>query len=441
MTDLAIPSSLFSPKTISGSHGVEAEDKGSPADQDLVSTFPLLLKDLDQVTLPSQEGPGEAGSDRSTGNATAFLREEGPILKGDFHLGQFLMENSIKEGPVQLLKGDQLRETQGSPAGGGQSSSSSFLSFQDGQPLEAKGPKKAALLKRGILAFRTLEGDQPSGILRPGKEVRSLSLEGKQFLNSQEAKVESKRGGILNILKKQAQVGPQGPSGQWSEGPSFPLKNKTRQEFRAPMGILEFQNHFEDRPLFKPMAQRSETVLQDLSPQVAHSSEASMTAREFLGNLQSQTLNTIEQGVSSAQLFAIDSSLRTGDTQKLIERISHYIIQNSVGNTKEVDLSVKHPEIGNFRVNVSQDLGQPGVQLLITAFNKEGADFFALNQVKLLSNLEQNGVKVQDFKLEQQFSGGQYSSSHEGDREAYSQERQDAKRRRQLWEQLSEGMT
>ena len=132
----------------------------------------------------------------------------------------------------------------------------------------------------------------------------------------------------------------------------------------------------------------------------------------------------------------MDGPLHTVDTQQLIERISHYIIQHSAGNTKEVDLSVKHPEIGNFRINVSQNLGQPGVQLLITVFNKEGSDFFALNQVKLMSNLDQNGVKVQDFKLEQQLSGGQYSSFDEGDREAYFRERQDAERRRQLWEQF-----
>ena len=55
VTDLAIPSPLFSPKGASLAPGVETEDGASFVDQDLASTFPSLLKDLDQVPLPFQK--------------------------------------------------------------------------------------------------------------------------------------------------------------------------------------------------------------------------------------------------------------------------------------------------------------------------------------------------------------------------------------------------
>ena len=434
--------------------------------QDLPSTFLSFLKSLDQTNPAFQGEPLEASSDQVIGRASAFLRKEGPMFKGDFHQVPLLMG---KEGQPQVLEEGQLLDIQGAKKAALLKKSSSLSrsfqdgqqletqgpekaallkkasslsrSFQDGQQLETQGPKKEAFLKRNILQFRPLEGDQlQGGALRRENGPTILkrdSFEGNKFLDSREAKVESKQGEILKTFKKQTQVGPQSPSVQGANELNVPLERPSM----GIMGIRKFQNHFKDQSLFRPIDQRSETRLQDISSHEAHSHAPVMTAKEFLGGLQSQPLNTIGHRTSSPQLFDMGGPFHSVDTYQLIERISQYIIQHSAGSAKEIDLSVKHPEIGSFRVNVSQDLVQPGVQLVITAFSREGADFFGLNQTRLLSNLDQNGVKVQDFKLEQQLNGGQYSSSHESDQEAYSQARQDAERRRQLWEQFSKGMS
>ena len=148
-----------------------------------------------------------------------------------------------------------------------------------------------------------------------------------------------------------------------------------------------------------------------------------------------------ESVFSMDQMGEVKVSSDTGE--QLLEKISKYIAKSSLGNTKHIDLKVNHSNIGNFRINVAQSHGQEGVQLTITALAQEGVDFFGANQGKLLFNLAQKGVQVQDFRLEQgsnQSDQGNNNSFSENQQRGQNQHQQDSQRRRHLWNQFKEGV-
>lgn len=186
-------------------------------------------------------------------------------------------------------------------------------------------------------------------------------------------------------------------------------------------GVQQFQNHLQDEFILKPMTART-----DQDRQVSQQIHPVIAAREFLGGLQNQVDNLME-----SQTLAMDGlgELAGSDTGQLIDRISRYISQKMMGGTKELDLNIKHQEIGHFKLNVAQDSGQEGVQLTITVFSREGADFFGLNQSYLLGNLGQKGIQVQDFKLDHQVGedqeGHYFSHGDKGEGDSRSHQRQE----------------
>ncbi|MCY4644740.1 MAG: hypothetical protein OXB88_09000 [Bacteriovoracales bacterium] len=169
--------------------------------------------------------------------------------------------------------------------------------------------------------------------------------------------------------------------------------------------------------------------------------DISKALKGFLGtDRQSLSNNRFHTPIESLTTLNQVLDLHTTDTNQIIDKISKYIVQKSFGNVSEVNLNIKHYEIGNFRINASQDFGHPGIQLAITVYSPEGAEFFGVNQARLLTNLAQNGLQIQDFKLEQQFNtdqGGQ-SSWEDNDFQENSNTRQDSNRRRELWRQFNE---
>ena len=208
--------------------------------------------------------------------------------------------------------------------------------------------------------------------------------------------------------------------------------------------IKQFQNQFQNESILRPVVlnQNNEERDTSLVHQVANNARSVVAAKNFLEGLQSQMIGHLGQ-VSDTQLLSMErlGNIPNSDIGQLVEKISNYINQRLVGNAREIDLSVNHHEIGKFKISVSQNIGEQGVQLVITTFAKEGADFFGLNQGGLLSSLGQKGIHVQDFKLEQQFndrSDRQHASNDDSRREGY-QEHQDSSRRRELWEQFERG--
>ena len=156
----------------------------------------------------------------------------------------------------------------------------------------------------------------------------------------------------------------------------------------------------------------------------------------------SMDLFKVSQQKLGSKLFPMDSIVDQNfhklDSSQLIEKISDYIIQKSMGNMKKIDFNVNHAEIGGFRITASQDVGQQGIQLYVTTFAREGADFFGTHQGRLLSLLSQKGIHVQDFKLDHQFSGDLNNQNFyaENSREERSSHREDSNRRRELWKQF-----
>ena len=453
MDHLTILPSVPSDETVS--HDVEASlVKNDHPNHGLPSTTTLFLKNLIAAKQDFQDAaPSTAPSDlgKLLRSSSDILQEE-EVLPADI---QQKREGLDREQLLAMARPDhpQYKDTRipsrlidenqiltalrprGRPAI--LQEDIQFRAF-DGEQLLAIPKSDNPERKDAHIPFRPLTRDQLLGTL--GQKSKAVIPEGgMQFPPFNGEKLQQAALGILGKQAKERQL----PIGNeikqsiiFREGHGLSSETPEYREIHQKMGIRQFQNQFKDEAFFKPMTRSSESNIQDFS----HHGQV-MPVKEFLGNLQSQTLNNLDQ-MSPSRTLAMDDSLYTIDTKQLIEKISHYIIQRSMGNAKEIDLSVNHREIGNFRVNVSQDLGEPGIQLMITAFSKEGADFFGLNQGRLLSSLGQNGIKVQDFKLEQQLNSEQHHSafSQESTQEEHSQARQDSHRRKELWKHFSKGV-
>lgn len=163
----------------------------------------------------------------------------------------------------------------------------------------------------------------------------------------------------------------------------------------------------------------------------------------------------VEGKTSTAQVFDMNS-LGNVKSSEVINRIVTYLDQQQLTSKGNLDVLVKHDELGQFRLNVSRGVEKGAIEMRITAGN-EGHRFFVDNEVELVKSLNQNGVRLSDLKILQgdliaesgnsksgsfndSSSGegrGQYNQSHQG-RGGHSHD--GAERRRQMWEEYRERM-
>ena len=220
---------------------------------------------------------------------------------------------------------------------------------------------------------------------------------------------------------------------KWERRPGFPTLALAggppwAKEISPALAAKEFRGNFKPEGVMPKLGAEKNNPgpSEHLERRVAH--EGVVAAREFLAHLHTEQSSVAPPFAGSNSLYGIDRS-------QLIERIAGYIGQQLLGNASEINLGVNHRELGRFKINVSQEMGESGVQLTITTFSKEGGGFFALNQARLLSGLGQQGISVQDFKLEQQSNvasnhlAGTGQGQNLGDFSAH----QDSQRRRELW--------
>ncbi len=160
---------------------------------------------------------------------------------------------------------------------------------------------------------------------------------------------------------------------------------------------------------------------------------------------------------NSSQVLDLSGS-NTAKSNEVISKIVNYLDQQQLTSKGQLDVIVKHDELGQFRLNVNRgaDKGSVGMQISATG---EGHRFFTEHEVELVKALNQNGVKLTDLKIVQSdIIGGSKSSSSSGSFSESSsegksgsqfadsqqnhqrQDRNGSDRRKFLWEEYRERM-
>lgn len=151
------------------------------------------------------------------------------------------------------------------------------------------------------------------------------------------------------------------------------------------------------------------------------------------------------------------SQMGNAKPSEVITRIVNYLDQQQLTAKGELDVIVKHDELGQFKLNVSKGAERGAVDMQISA-GKEGHRFFVDNEVELVKTLNKNGVRLTDLKIVQadiiseagsSSKSNSFADSQSGEgRGQFNQSHQQrgqhshdgAERRRQLWEEYRERM-
>lgn len=94
----------------------------------------------------------------------------------------------------------------------------------------------------------------------------------------------------------------------------------------------------------------------------------------------------------------IDLSNSSISSEKMIDKIVNYIDQTRLNNSEDVEVLVKHNELGQFKVSASKnDSGH--VDVTIKSQSNEAHKFFLDNESKISSKIQSAGIKLADIKM------------------------------------------
>lgn len=184
-------------------------------------------------------------------------------------------------------------------------------------------------------------------------------------------------------------------------------------------------------------------------------------AKSTLSQVQNQDSNLKSLMNENKMLLKVDGSTHQLDLSKIdmnnskeiINRISNYLEQNNLATSNNLEVSVKHEQLGQFKINASKmNQGSDLIDLQITTSSPEAHKFFMKHENELLQTLNKNGVQLSDFKVMTAVHDGQSSSSSsfgqsfsQNGREQYSSSQFESKdfdqgqqRRKELWNEYRE---
>jgi len=145
--------------------------------------------------------------------------------------------------------------------------------------------------------------------------------------------------------------------------------------------------------------------------------------------------------------------LNSNDPKALIDKISNYIVEKSFASKDSIDLTVKHNELGEFRINASRLKQGDRIDLEIITSSDKGHRFFTDNESAMVKSLSNSGLKIADLKIstgheshmssqdgnsssrEQSFFSKTAQYSFDEKPESYDE---DSQRRKMLWELFKE---
>lgn len=218
----------------------------------------------------------------------------------------------------------------------------------------------------------------------------------------------------------------------------------------------------ENKSLFSKYA-KQESEVKEMAKPVSVAAASALASEQLIlpeavSGVMAKRGEDVAVKASPDQVLNLSNGNSTAKPSEVINRIVNYLDQQQLTSKGELDVLVKHDELGYFRVNVARNAEAGAVDLRITS-GQEGHRFFAENEVELIRTLNQKGVKLNDVKLvqadfvadvgassksnsnssgfEQNDQRGQFAQQS-GQRHQHSQD--GSERRRQLWEEYRERM-
>jgi hypothetical protein len=166
---------------------------------------------------------------------------------------------------------------------------------------------------------------------------------------------------------------------------------------------------------------------------------------------KTETTSSITASVQGGQDVKVLDLSNVDNPQKIMDEISKYIENSRIQNGKELNIVVKHNDLGQFRVHAQKAQGGM-IDLQIHTASDEAHNFFQKHEVGLLKTLSSQGVRIADFKLAQSDSSSMASSGNDSSGQNFSgneqgfarkfnggQDFQDGRQRRQeLWDEYRE---
>lgn len=219
-------------------------------------------------------------------------------------------------------------------------------------------------------------------------------------------------------------------------------------------------NHISDgyHQILSQRGEKGTSIPLSSPPSSPPSSQPDMKTGEGMENRDHQW-RLVEHGVEGQEFRSVQNIQKVLDLSglknthsngiELINILSDYIQKNSLGNREMLDLTVKHDELGTFKIHVAWEKGHEQIEVKILTESQRGHDFFLENESGLMKRLERAGMNVGEVKIfSPEGSKGHHVSDYDRDRnqnhlednnnkgESSSQNNprhRDSQRRRELW--------
>lgn len=125
------------------------------------------------------------------------------------------------------------------------------------------------------------------------------------------------------------------------------------------------------------------------------------------------------------------TQIKSSEPTEIMKQVSDYIQQSQLAGKDQLDLTVKHHELGQFKINVSKLQGQQHIDLQITTQSKEAHQFFVRHENDLMRNLVQSGIQLSDLRVVAAQSD--LSPAHQSESKQFYQGSQDQNSSSKQW--------
>ena len=125
------------------------------------------------------------------------------------------------------------------------------------------------------------------------------------------------------------------------------------------------------------------------------------------------------------------TQIKSSEPSEIMKQVSDYIQQSQLAGKDQLDLTVKHHELGQFKINVSKLQGQQHIDLQITTQSKEAHQFFVRHENDLMRNLIQSGIQLSDLRVVA--AQGDIAPTHQSESKQFYQGSQDQNSSSKQW--------
>ncbi len=342
---------------------------------------PEVLKNIDNLLVKT--------SVQAEGKDLEGKNLDGKIASASTNLDQLLKTLKGEEGSSEPVEGEALPGT-------------------NANPKEAKNTKGSALdflikeSKSHDVGSVTIPGEK---VLEKNPEaVSKLGLSSEDFMkNMAEAKAEKTPAQLLGnnqdfdpkaLVQKQM--------------------NQSMKAYGQKQGLLNDNIIKNTKDLAFKESKPKSGIDELKNPDLKIGAETAMVKESFIPLMQQKQEMGQEMQTQNPGKVLDLSKMNSTNTEEIIKRISDYVQQSQVANQDQLDLTVKHDALGQFKIQVNKPMtaGSNHMDMQITTTTKEGHEFFMKNETGLLKNLSQAGIQLSDLRI---VSGGESSSFAQND--------------------------